>query len=257
MNAVKWLGVSLLAMLFLLIALLISAPNLNWAREIVTQQVSDKTGRNLTIKGNFIIDWSLTPLIRIEQIQFENADWSKQPNMVELAALDMRIDLIELLKGRMLFPEITLTKPHIILQKSSKGERNWDLQIAANDPKSKTEMPLIERLRIVEGHLNYEDLTTDTAITTAFATTMSAARDEELTELQAQGKLNGHPLLVNLNAGPLVALREAEIPYPLTLSLQAGQTSIKVEGTLIQPLQLKGLDLQFLMQGPNPDQLEL
>lgn len=255
MNAVKWVGVSLLTLLFLLVVLLISLPNLNWAREIVTQQVRDQTGRNLTIKGNFVIDWSLTPLIRMEQIQFENADWSEHPNMLELAALDMRIDLIELLKGRMLFPEVTLTKPHIVLQKSSKGERNWDLQIATNDPERKTEIPLIERLRIVEGRLNYEDLATDTEITTAFATIMGADHDEELTEVQAQGKLNGHLLLANLNAGPLVALREAEIPYPLTLSLQVGKTSIKVNGTLIQPLQLKGLDLQFIMQGPNPEQL--
>ncbi len=255
MNVVKWVGISLLTLLFLLVVLLISLPNLNWAREIVTLQVRNQTGRNLTIKGNFAIDWSLTPLIRMEQIQFENADWSEQPNMLELAALDTRIDLIELLKGRMLFPEVTLTKPHIVLQKSSKGERNWDLQIATNDPERKIEIPLIERLRIVEGRLNYEDLATDTEITTAFATIMGADHDEELTEVQAQGKLNGHLLLANLNAGPLVALREAEIPYPLTLSLQVGKTSIKVNGTLIQPLQLKGLDLQFIMQGPNPEQL--
>ncbi len=108
MKTVKWIAISILATLSLLAILLLSLKNWNWARGIITQQISDITGRNFNIRGNLNVDLSLTPHIRIEQVQFGNADWSKQPNMVELAALDIRIDLIELFKGRLLFPEIIL-----------------------------------------------------------------------------------------------------------------------------------------------------
>ncbi|MER2511445.1 MAG: AsmA family protein, partial [Nitrosomonas ureae] len=254
MNAVRWIGFSFFALFFLLV-LLISLQNWNWARAIVAQQISDLTDRDFTINGNLTVDWSLTPHIRLEQIELENAAWSKQPNMLELAALDMRIDLIELIKGRMLFPEIILTRPHIILQKSPQGEANWEFTVDTGNPESKTDIPLIERLRITEGRLVYQDFSVDTEIITTLATIKEAAHEEEFTELYAEGKLKGHPLQINLKAGPLVALREADIPYPLTLSLQTGKTRVKVKGTVIQPLQLKGLDLQFAMQGPNPELL--
>ncbi|SNX59324.1 hypothetical protein SAMN06296273_0762 [Nitrosomonas ureae] len=254
MNAVRWIGISFFALFFLLV-LLISLQNWNWARAIVAQQISDLTDRDFTINGNLTVDWSLTPHIRLEQIQFENAAWSKQPNMLELAALDVRIDLIELIKGRMLFPEIILTRPHIILQKSPQGEANWEFTADTGNPESKTDIPLIERLRITEGRLVYQDFSVDTEIITTLATIKEAAHEEEFTKLYAEGKLKGHPLQINLKAGPLVALREADIPYPLTLSLQTGKTRVKVKGTVMQPLQLKGLDLQFAIQGPNPELL--
>ncbi|MBY0500220.1 MAG: AsmA family protein [Nitrosomonas sp.] len=254
MNAVRWIGISFFALFFLLV-LLISLQNWNWARAIVAQQISDFTDRDFTINGNLTVDWSLTPHIRLEQIQLENAAWSKQPNMLELAALDVRIDLIELIKGRMLFPEIILTRPHIILQKSPQGEANWEFTADTGNPESKTDIPLIERLRITEGRLVYQDFSVDTEIITTLATIKEATHEEEFTELYAEGKLKGHPLQINLKAGPLVALREADIPYPLILSLQTGKTRVKVKGTVIQPLQLKGLDLQFAIQGPNPELL--
>lgn len=254
MNTVKWFGISFFAIFFLLV-LLISSQNWNWAREIVAQQISDFTERDFTINGNLTVNWSLTPHIRLEQIQFENAAWSKQPNMLELAALDVRIDLIELTKGRILFPEIILTQPHIILQKSPQGEVNWEFTADTGNTESKTDIPLIERLRITDGRLVYQDFSVDTEIITTLATSKETAHEEEFTELYAEGKLKGHPLQINLKAGPLVALREADIPYPLTLSLQTGKTRIKVTGTVMQPLQLKGLDLQFAIQGPNPELL--
>ena len=254
MAIIKWIGIALL-MLVILIALLLALMSSNWVRDIAAQQISERTGRKLTINGEWNINWSLTPHIRVEQIQFENASWSKQSDMLELAALDLRIDLIELLNGHVILPEIILTKPNIVLEKSPEGEPNWKLWTDKDDTKDRAQLPIIERLRIEEGRLVYRDLSSNTEINATFATTNGLADGEESTELQADGKLKGSPLAINLTAGPLVALREAKIPYPLTLALQAGETAIKANGTLTEPLQLKGLDLQFAMKGPDPEQL--
>ncbi|MBA2483119.1 MAG: AsmA family protein, partial [Nitrosomonas sp.] len=162
---------------------------------------------------------------------------------------------IELLKGRVVLPEIILTKPHILLEKSPEGRPNWEIQTDEADPEDRTDFPIIERLRIEDGRLGYLDLIKDTYIVATFATTKGQSSAEESTQLQAKGKLNGRPLTINLNAGPLVALRQAEIPYPLTLEAQAGETLAKIEGTFMQPLQFKGFDLNFVMKGPNPEQL--
>ncbi|WP_350283488.1 AsmA family protein [Nitrosomonas sp.] len=253
MSIVKWIGIVFLISILLFI-LLISAMNWNWARDWAAQQISELTHRKLTITGDLTVNWSLAPHIRIEQIQFANAAWSKEPNMLELAAVDLNIDLLELLKGRVIFPEIALTKPSIILEKSREGEANWEFQVNKNED-DRSEFPVIERLRIQSGHLVYRDLLNNTDISTAFKTTEGQTDGTDATQLQAEGKLNGQPLSIFLNAGPLVALREANEPYPMVLELQAGKTTIKVDGTVLAPLQLKGIDLQFDMKGPNPEQL--
>ncbi len=228
---------------------------MNWARDIVTQEISELTHRKLTVAGEVHIDWSLVPTIRIEQIQFENAAWSKEPNMLALAALDVRVDLIELFKGRVILPEIILTKPYIVLEKSPQGKPNWELQNNTNDSENRTEFPIVERLRIEDGRLIYRDLSVNTEFAATFSTLKGQLDDEETIALHAQGKLKGSPLTINLTYGPLVALREAKAPYPFSLDLQAGKTGVKVNGTVIEPLQLKGVDLQFVMHGPNPEQL--
>ncbi len=254
MTALKWMGSAFL-ILVLLVALLISIMSWNWARDLAAHRISELTHRKLTIHGDLTIDWSLIPRIRMEQIQFENAAWSKEPHMLELAAVDVNIDLLELLKGRVILPQIILTKPHIILEKSPEGKANWELEIATDGKDDRSESPIIERLRIREGRLIYRDSSKNTDFSAAFATLEEQAGHTDATELQAEGKLNGRSLTIDLHAGPLVALREAKEPYPMKLELHAGKTAVTVEGTLTAPLQLKGIDLQFDMKGPNPEQL--
>jgi uncharacterized protein involved in outer membrane biogenesis len=254
MTVVKWLGIVLIIPV-LIVVLLISLPNWNWARDLLARQMSELTHREFTIHGDLTIDWSLVPKIRIENIQFENAVWSKQPHMFTLEALDLNIDVMQLLKGYVILPEIVLTKPRIILEKSPDGKGNWELQPDASDKDEDKEFPMVERLRIIEGHLIYQDLSADTHFSASIATIKKQVDAPEATALQAEGKLNGRPLRINLKAGPLVALREAKKPYPMVLELQAGKTVVQVNGTLTQPLQLKGIDLRFDVKGPNPEQL--
>jgi len=256
MKIFKWMGITLVISIFLIV-LMLSMMNWNWARDLAAHHISELTHRNLTIEGDLTIKWSLVPNIRFEKIKFENATWGKQPHMLELAALDINIDLKELLKGHLIIPEIILTKPYIFLERSPDGKGNWEFQNKENANEEDKEFPIIERLRIVDGTLAYEDLTSDTHFKAFFATKKNEGEGEggEITLLQAEGKLNGRPLTINLNAGPLVALREAKQPYPMTLELHAGKTAVKVNGTLTQPLQLKGIDLQFDLKGPNPEQL--
>lgn len=254
MAALKWIGITFFIFILLFI-LLILTMNWNWARDLAAQQLSELVQRKITINGDLAIDWSLTPHIRIEQIQLANAAWSEEPHMLEVAAAGVNIDLIELLKGRVIFPEVTLTRPHIILEKSPDGRTaNWEFQVNT-EKDDHSASPIIERLQIQNGHLIYRDLLNDTDIYAIYSTAENQVEDSDATELQARGILNGYSLSIFLNAGPLVALREANKPYPIVLEVQTGETSVKVEGTLTAPLQLKGMDLQFDMKGPNPEQL--
>ena len=252
MAILKWTGIAFVSFLLLLV-LLIALIDWNWARGYAARKLSDMIGRTLTIEGDLDVNWAWKPRILAERIRLENASWSQEPFMVELATLDFRIDLGALITGRVVLPEITLRQPRVLLETSSKGEPNWRFQAdpvteTASDaavPEERTELPVIGQLQIEDGHVVYRDRSAQTHITA----TIQGEGGGESIEVQAQGTLQGQPLALNLNAGTLVELREAGEPYPLKLEVKAGDTTAQVKGTLMQPLQLAGLDLAVTVQG--------
>ncbi len=255
MAIIKWIGITLISV-FCILVLLIILIDWNWARDFVTRQVSEETGRTFTIDGDITVDWSLAPQIRIEKIQLENAAWSNHPYMLDLAALELQIDLTELITGRVVFPRIALNKPQILLEKSPEGKSNWEFKTdAPSDEIERTDFPIIQRLLIADGRVVYRDLMTDTKITAALTTIQGQGGGGETVELKAQGKLEGQPLKIILNADPFSKLQEAESPYFINLAAQTGGATIKFDGALLEPLALKGVDAQIAMTVPAPARL--
>ncbi|SEM99520.1 AsmA family protein [Nitrosomonas marina] len=253
----KWIVIVLLS-LSLLIAAVIALMDWNWARDYAVRQLSEITGRSLVIEGDMDIDWSLAPHIRLERIRLENASWSERPYMIEISALELRVDLRSLITGKIVLPEILLLNPAVFLEKSADGMANWELDIApVGDPvpDARAEFPVIERLIIENGLLVYVDPTADTDLKAALSLVSGVENDRESFTLQAEGKLQGKSLHVDLKADPLLALQETNKPYKLALDVGLDDTAAKITGTLRQPLQLKGMDVYFEIHGPNPSRV--
>ncbi|MBA2483656.1 MAG: AsmA family protein [Nitrosomonas sp.] len=235
MVILKWAGIGLtffISFLLLVVALI----NWNWVLDLAARQVSKEIGRALIIDGDLTVNWSQTLHIRMEQIRLENAKWSKHPYMFELAALDLQIDLRALIKGDLIFPQIALYKPSLILEKSFQGKPNWDLPIDLD-----VKLPIFQRLMIDDSRLVYQDLSTNAAETiVTFSKIRAHAGEKDITKLQAHGNFNKQPLAILLNAGPLLALRKLEKPFPIAVSFKSPGNNVTADKVLIQPLQLKG-----------------
>lgn len=257
MVILKWIGITFFSFL-LLFVLLIALLDWNWVRDHAIQQVSEMTGRTLTIEGDLDIDWSLVPRVQIAQVRLENAAWSDKPYMLELAAMDFRIDLRELIMGQIVLPEVSLLKPSIYLEKSADGKANWEFDIipvADPAPEDRTEFPIIKQLRIDNGLIAYFDPSTQTDLTATLSSVRGKERIKESVVLQAKGKIEGKKLKIDLKADALLALQESDVPYQLAIMVQLDEAVTKINGSLQEPLQLKGLAMHLEMQGPNPGRL--
>jgi uncharacterized protein involved in outer membrane biogenesis len=256
MALLKWIGI-VLGSLLLVLVLLLSLLDSKMVRDYAARQVSQMTGRTFTIEGDFDIDWSLKPRIRATDIRLGNASWSQTPNLLELAALELRIDLLALLTGRVVLPELKLSEPRVLLEVSSEGQPNWVFSSSSNTESTSTEekpstgssqMPTIKRLVIEDGVIAYRDPSNATDIT-AMATITRAQGSEDALELRAEGKFEGEPIRMTARGGSVLQLRDTDEAYPVTLQLQTASTTIRIDGTLENPLQLKGLDLAVDVQG--------
>ena len=74
-------------------------------------------------------------------------------------------------------------------------------------------------------------------------------------ELNGKGTFKGLPSTIHAKGGELLALRDATKPYPIDARAQLGSTKATAKGTLIDPLHLRGENIDFTLEGGDLAQL--
>ena len=219
----------------------------NLARPYIARKVTESTGRSFAINGDLEVHLSLRPRIVANGVVMGNAPWSKDPVMAEIRRADFRIDLLKLLGGRLALPELSLSELRLVLEVNQDGTRNWVF-----DQRGKQgEFPAIGALAIDRGSVKYRDPTANTDVAFEINTPLEGIPGEAdaMVELTGKGRFKGMPSTLHARGGALLALRNAERPYPIKASAMLGTTMVSVEGMLIDPLRLKGEELDFRLEG--------
>src|SRR5688572_19101125 len=122
MRALKWTG-GILLTLFVVLALFI-AFGLSTLKGPITRAVSEASGRELRIEGDFRAIWSwVHPRLRAEKVSYANPEWAGEDYMFTADAVEVSIDLLPLLTGRVVLPEVHLERPVIDLEIRSEERR--------------------------------------------------------------------------------------------------------------------------------------
>src|SRR5215471_1605760 len=227
----------------------------NQAKKYISAGVSKATGRQLSINGNLKLDLGWISRLSASQIQFQNAQWSKHPQMVEVELFDVQIDLWQLLSQfRMVLPTVTISQPKVILEKNAEGSANWEFQAASEAtepvvPEKRTEFPVIEKLIIKDDTFLLDDQETKARVELKLTQAEATGFLEEPVKLKAEGTYQKLPLTLSLAGGSYQNLRSSSEPYPLQINLGAGKVQAKIRGNLTDPLAMKGEDVTLDIQG--------
>ena len=227
----------------------------NKAKKYISAGVSKATGRQLSINGDLKLDLGWISRLSASQIQFENAQWSKHPQMVEVGLFDVQIDLWQLLsKFRVVLPTVTISQPKVILEKNAEGSANWEFRAApaATEPvvpEQRTEFPVIEKLIIKDGTFLFDDQETNNQLEFKLTQAEAAGFLDEPVKLKAEGTYQKLPLTLSLDGGSYQNLRSTQEPYPLQINLGMGKVKAKIDGNLTDPLAMKGEDVTLDIQG--------
>src|SRR5687768_10556421 len=96
---------------FLLIVIFFLWFDWNMIKPYVERQVTEKTGREFSIRGDLNVDLSLNPLISAEGISLANAEWGTEQPMVDVGKASFRLSLWDLLLGDVVLPEVSVSSP--------------------------------------------------------------------------------------------------------------------------------------------------
>jgi uncharacterized protein involved in outer membrane biogenesis len=229
---------------------------LDWndAKGYVSAGVSKATGRHLSINGDLEVDFGWISRLRASDIQFENAQWSKTPQMLEVGLLDVEIDVWQLLKWRVVLPTVIISRPKVILEKNAQGAANWEFRAAPAVtepavPEKRTEFPVIQKLTIKDGTFVFDNQQTKNQLELKLTQAEAAGFLEEPVTLKAKGSYQKQPLALSLAGGSYENLRSVKDPYPLKIDLRVGNLHAKIYGNLTEPLQMKGENVTLDIQG--------
>ena len=260
MKYLKILGIVVVVVVVLIAGALIAVSfvDINQYKGLITEQVKQATGRDLSIDGNLELKVSLIPTVSVQGIRFANASWGSQPDMVTVGDAEVKVAVFPLLSGEIQLRKLVLKEPNILLETNQEGRGNWEFYAQMPD-----EMPEPEpqeegsglaltskQLEIEKGRFIYRDgvsgTTTEINLDELFVKRKVAREQDWKLKLS----YNGIPVSLEGTTGLIYDLLQNE-PFMVQLATKVGDADIAVDGTVAQPMDAKGINLKTSVKTPN------
>ena len=146
----KRLLIGAAAVVVLLIVALLAAPSLidlDARKTEIIAAVKKATGRDLVIDGPVSLRLLPIPTATVTDVKFFNVAGAKNPNMVEVKSVTVKVSLLALLTGRIDVSEVMLVEPKIVLEINAEGKPNWEFTPSVAEAKPAAPVPSTPRGR--------------------------------------------------------------------------------------------------------------
>jgi AsmA protein len=239
----------------LLAVLYITLFGWNWLRGPLERLAADQTGRVLAIQGDLTVDIAW-PTVRLHaaELKFANPAWAKEKQMVAAAGIAVSVDVPALFQHQVIFPQVTLERANVFLERAADGRKSWLLDMQQQDETARIQ---IGRLALDHGTLGYDDSSQKTSIRAELSTAAPVASGGSASDLRfnAEGLYQGLAVLARGSGGPVLALRDTTQAYPLVLDGSVGKTGVHLDGTVTGLLTFMASDLRMTLRGDSLEQL--
>lgn len=277
-----WIFASLVILLAVLV-LIIAFFDWNRIKPTINEKVSEELHRPFAINGNLAVVWRREPdeggwrawvpwpHVVAEDLSLGNPDWSKQPQMVTLKRVELRISPLALLAQRVTIPRIDLTEPNADLQRLADGRANWTFKFDPKDPDAEPSNWVVDigAIGFDKGHVTLDDQTLKTQLDLIIdplgkpipfsdivgdkaaktAQEKGSTPQDYAFGLKVKGQYHQQKLVGEGKIGGLLALQDSARPFPLQAQVKIADTSVELAGTLTDPLNLGALDLRLKLAG--------
>jgi uncharacterized protein involved in outer membrane biogenesis len=243
----KW-GIALLSVLAIL-TLGVVMFDWNLLKDYTEARVQAATGRQLEIGGDLDVDLGWYPRVRMERVRFANTEWGSAPVMFEAEVLEFSVAVWEWLNGRLRVPEVSLSRPSILLEKHPDGRGNWILERSQRD---RNKAPHIDVLTVDNGRIRYRSPQIGTDISATVATIAHPEQGSGLvTATTGEGRFYDTPLRFQGQGGSILRLEDERSPFPIDLSIKTDDAQASFRGTITALTKLDAADLRFNLRGGN------
>jgi AsmA family protein len=231
--------------------------------------------------------WVPWPTFTARDIQVGNPLWTQQPLFAHLDAVQIRVSPLPLLLHHVYVPSIQLVNPQIDLERDAHGQANWvftlpqsaspsswrvDMgsigfdkgQVVVDD--AKTRLDLQVTITPLQQAIPYDQIVSQAtndaradvghdvgkvvdADKTRPDTSANASRTSYQFAWTVKGRYQGTPVSGDGKTGAVLALQQADQPFPVQARMHIGDSKIALVGTLTDPIHLGALDMRVWFAG--------
>jgi uncharacterized protein involved in outer membrane biogenesis len=183
-------------LLVITVTLVIGLAGWNWLRAPIGWVVSRQLGRPLAIQGDLHVALARQARVTARRIVLANAPWGAAPNMVEIGQLTLTVSSPELLRGRVVLPEVVVSGASVLLERDEAGVPNWPQTPNTSGASGGVRGPVLGRVRLEGGVVRYRDRANRTSVDLDVSAPQLAPPGEQVVALQARGEVLGRAFSV-------------------------------------------------------------
>jgi uncharacterized protein involved in outer membrane biogenesis len=239
----------------LLIAAAITLYFLDWnmMRGPIGRYASARAGREVRIEGNLkvaLFRWQ--PHVEVGGLYIGNPAWlvgRQQAALIKDAVVEFR--LVPAIFGHWKLPLVELEGAQALLVRDTSGRTNWDAgDKASKGPSASWHIPPINRFLVRDGHVEVDDSVRKLKFLGTITSQEYADGGGSAFALTGDGTLNRNAFTANVHGGPLIHVDESK-PYVFAADIQAGDTHVVLNGSILHPFQIDRFTAQLTFTGKN------
>ena len=238
----------------------IASLDVNEYRDVIAEEAEKATGRKLTLGGELKLNVSLSPSITASDVTFANASWGSRPEMVKLKDVSVEVSLIPLISGNIQVNRLVLSGLDVLLETDKSGKPNWVFETPAKDDKATESddagesgdatLPTVNLVELRDIQLTWKDgQSGDSKVVDISRLTAKADSASSPLDIDLAAALNNSPITATGKLGPLSELMDDDEPWPVSLGLQAGGATVKISGSIANPMAASGMALKLAVSG--------
>jgi uncharacterized protein involved in outer membrane biogenesis len=244
-----WLFASISALLAVLVALLFFV-DVNLYRTQIEQHVSTAFGREVVLEGPLNLEPSLTPRFTVSDLKIANPDWASRPFLATVEKFDIRVSLLPLLRGDLKILSLEFHGVDLLLEEAPDGSNNFTF----GESSEPTALPAIERMSLYDAAIAYAAPVGPVRRLHIEQVTARKVPGQPV-ELEAHTTVNAVPLTISLHGEP-PGDSHPHSPWQITLLGNAGDMSLRVEGSVADLTDWSQGDYRLALKGRHLDTLE-
>ena len=126
-HLLKWLSISLLLMIAILITFFLTL-DIEDYRVQIQNAATKAVGHEVEVSGPISLKPSLVPQIVLKDVIIKNPSWASRLNLAEVGVFELTFDLLSLLGDELVITEVSLDKIDLLIEYSSQGKINLQKQ---------------------------------------------------------------------------------------------------------------------------------
>lgn len=232
----------------------------NWLRVPVQNYISQKTHREFRM-SHLAVKLGWHPRVILDDVYFQNADWSKLGPMADIGKLEFTVSLRDLFEKKIVLPRLALSNADIRMEELADHRKNWTF----SDPNDKSETVFrVSTLSVDHGKLRYVNHGSDFDMTILADTFDPSAPDvtnaantpgkdgsneKFRTRYSFEGRYRDAGFKGKALTGDVLSFQESKVPFPIKGDILAGTTKLEVDGSVADVVKISAIDTRLRISG--------